>query len=297
MKQSIIIDGGLGRIITAIPALEKFIDQSPENQIFINTWSPIVYGNKKIKHAVLEHRMPGMFKLVQNTLISRPEPYFENEYLSQKIHLIDAWNRCINNSTDALDIPKIYLSNNEKNSLWNVRTSRKLIAFQPFGSSAYHTNTDVIDNSNRSLTTKMCKALLRRFQQEGFDVLFISDKPVEWATETRFISGLFPGPRELAGAVYQCDYFLGIDSAGQHIARCFNKPGSVIVGSTSAINITYPDHFNVFDLAPESCYQGLRISDTDLFIDEIENADIMDIPLTQMHEIIDNILDHIKTTT
>ena len=143
----------------------------------------------------------------------------------------------------------------------------------------------------------MSLLILKRLVQENYDVLFITDKQVPWNLDCTFIPGIFYGPRDLAGAIYQCDYFVGIDSAGQHIARCLRKPGTVVLGSTSAVNISYADFFNIIDTAPDASYKGLRISDEDLYIDEIENADIMDVPLQQLHGYIDNILNHIKTTT
>ena len=295
--RTLIIDGGLGRIITAIPALEKFVQENTNTTILVHGWAPVVYGNKILGPSVFDFKTKGNFERIRNTSISKPEPYYETAYINQQIHLIDAWNRCINNSTDALGIPKIYLSNNEKNNLWNVKTSKKLVAFQPFGSTAYHTNAGVVDNSNRSMSTLMSKLILKRLVQENYDVLLITDKQVPWNLDCTFIPGIFYGPRDLAGAIYQCDYFVGIDSAGQHIARCLRKPGTVVLGSTSAVNISYADFFNIIDTAPDASYKGLRISDEDLYLDEIENADIMDIPLQQLHGYIDSIINHIKTTT
>ena len=53
--------------------------------------------------------------------------------------------------------------------------------------------------------------------------------------------------RDWAAIIESADYFVGCDSVGQHMARALNKPGTVILGSTFAINITYPDHFQIIE--------------------------------------------------
>ena len=53
--------------------------------------------------------------------------------------------------------------------------------------------------------------------------------------------------RTWSAVIEAADYFVGVDSVGQHIARIFDKPGSVILGSTFAENITYSEHFNIVE--------------------------------------------------
>ena len=56
--------------------------------------------------------------------------------------------------------------------------------------------------------------------------------------------------RQWAAIIEAADYFIGCDSVGQHMARAFDKPGTVILGSTFAENITYPDHFQILQKTP-----------------------------------------------
>ena len=56
------------------------------------------------------------------------------------------------------------------------------------------------------------------------------------------------------------DYFIGCDSVGQHIARALNKPGAVIMGSTFAINTTYPNYFKIIERDTPKVYSPIRIS-------------------------------------
>jgi ADP-heptose:LPS heptosyltransferase len=56
------------------------------------------------------------------------------------------------------------------------------------------------------------------------------------------------------------DYFIGCDSVGQHMARAVNKPGTVILGSTFAINTSYPNYFNIIERDVPKVYSPIRIS-------------------------------------
>ena len=44
------------------------------------------------------------------------------------------------------------------------------------------------------------------------------------------------------------------------MARAMNKPGTVIVGSTFAINTTYPNFFNIVERDVQKKYSPIRIS-------------------------------------
>ena len=75
--------------------------------------------------------------------------------------------------------------------------------------------------------------------------------------------------RELAGVIRAADLFVGCDSVGQHIAKAFDKPAVVVVGSTFKENISYPEDkkFSVLDMG-----EGLRVYDPiRITIDEYTN--------------------------
>jgi len=57
------------------------------------------------------------------------------------------------------------------------------------------------------------------------------------------------------------NYFIGCDSSGQHIARSFDIPGTVILGSTFAENISYPDYFQILEKDELKTYSPIRITD------------------------------------
>ncbi len=90
------------------------------------------------------------------------------------------------------------------------------------------------------------------------------------------------------------DAFVGCDSIGQHIAHSFNKNTYVVLGSTFAENVSYPNNkqFNIFDFNKDKKeYSPIRI-----IVDECadrKNESTMNLTDTQIKQIADTILNGI----
>ena len=67
--------------------------------------------------------------------------------------------------------------------------------------------------------------------------------------------------RDWMGVISQVDYLVGCDSVGQHIARSVGTKGCVIMGGTDAVNMSYPDHFRIFQ-RKKPVYSPMRVSMT-----------------------------------
>lgn len=299
MTRTLIIDGGLGRVITAIPALEKYVDKYPDTIILIHMWIPILFGNKKLINNVYDPMSKGILNKIKYTKIYKPEPYYNSSYLQGKINLIDAWNQEINGDTESLNLPKIYLTSSELASMKFIRDNyyNKIIAFQPFGSSAIIQENNVIDNNYRSLNIKTTQHLVKVLRDEGYGIWLMGDKPIPFLSNDNFIGVGSQNIREVVALLAHCDYFLGIDSSGQHIARIFNIPGSIIMGGTNTINVTYPDHFNILNDQSDKTYMPYRIAEFDSYLAELDNSDIMELSDKDLHIMGKNILRHINKST
>lgn len=299
-EKTFIIDGGLGRVITAIPALEKYVSKNPNTNILVHGWLPIIFGNKilsKVAEDALQ--VKGTFDKIKKTTIVRPEPYFNNDYINGRISLMDAWNQEINGDKESMPIPNIYLRKDEIEQGAVIRKSyhRKVIAFQPFGSTADISANGVKDNTLRSLDAKTTQTIVKSLKQQGYGIWLMTDKNIPFLNGTDFINHYPQSIRDVASIIYNCDYFLGIDSSGQHIARVFNKPGSIIMGGTNTKNVTYPDHFNIINDVENKEYMPYRLTEFDWWLSETLNKDIMNFDDKKIKEISTNIVKHIKKTT
>jgi hypothetical protein len=72
------------------------------------------------------------------------------------------------------------------------------------------------------------------------------------------------------------DYFIGVDSVGQHFAKACEKPGTVILGATFAENISYSKHFQIFEKEGAKKYAPLRINSLECHLADRSNDVRMD---------------------
>jgi ADP-heptose:LPS heptosyltransferase len=289
MKYTIIIDGGLGRQICAIPALEKFVDKNPDTIIVTHFWTSIFWGNPKLTDKVYDVNTKGLYKLIKDTKIFKPEPYYNNRYLNEEIHLIDAFNEEINGDQEKLSHPKIYLSDKEIKEARKYRGTRPLICLQPFGSTAKFENNDIIDGTARSLPKNLTLKLIETLHKK-YDLVLFDDREISFIDRKKFIQTPPMDCRNWAALIANCNYFIGSDSAGQHIANSLNVPGLVFIGGTSAINTTYEGRLTVIKKSVQRKYMHYRLCDFDYWLAELENSNTLDFSENECKDITKNIL-------
>jgi hypothetical protein len=296
MKQTLLIDGGLGRNVCAIPALEKFVAQHPDATIISNFWTAVFWGNKKLQSSVFDASTKNLFKLIKDTKIKRIEPYYNSNFLNEKINLVQAFDEEINQQSENLK-PNLYLSYKELHEAKKVfNNGNKVIAFQPFGSSAVFCSNEIYDETARSLNLKMTVALLEAIINEGYRVLVFDDRRYPFFERKGVITITGTEYRSSMAFIAEADYFLGVDSSGQHIARAFEKPGAVFFGGTSNVNFGYPDWFTSITRPEYESreYPPIRVSEFDFWISNIANKDLLNFTEAEIPSICDLVLTDIK---
>ena len=299
MNKTLLIDGGIGRVICAIPALERFVQKNPETTIVTYGWTQLLWGNKLLTDKVFDNTTKGLFQRIRNTQIIKPEPYYNIDYINERTHLIAAFNQEINGDKDPIGLPKIYLSSTELTNAAQLRkytNGRKVIAFQPLGSTAKIDGETVIDTSVRSLNTETIKYLVSRLKRD-YALFLVTDQQIGFLSQDDFIPVVPSDVRGLAAILANCDYILAIDSSAQHIARCFNKPGTVIMGGTNSINVSYPDHFNILNDRSDKVYMPYRLAEFDWWLSELANDSVLDFTEKDLKILGKNILKHINMST
>ena len=306
MQKTVFINGGAGRMICALPALERFIKENPTGNIVTEAGLDFVWGNPILQDRTFDINTKGLFEnVIKHSECISPEPYREHDYFNQKISIAQAFDKLINGNVqvDYDYRPNLVLNKEEElNGLTVIAHARaehqktKTIVIQPFGrSSVNDTNLQIIaDFSTRSIEQITFFAIVRALR-EKYNVVSMTEFPVP-------NDDITINPKELtlrkwAGVIDSADYFIGCDSVGQHLAYSMNKPGSVILGSTYAVNVSYPNHFNIIEkegfikryspirLTEAGCYESDRLNDTALDFNDAETD-----------KIIKNIMTHIKQT-
>jgi len=258
MNKTFIINGGAGRVIGAIPALEKYHRLNPKDdfRVIVHGWESLYWS-----HPILQQRTIGVHQkdifdqYIKPRLVVCPEPYYQHDYYNQKISLAEAFDREINDTLDHsdLDKPNLYLSTYERNSVRRIieefkqqNNKSKVVVFQPYGSGMQISNGRPFDSTHRSLDSDDYLKMIEKLSQDSL-IFFFGPNELRHPGDqiTPNLAPFNPDLRMFMALISECDYFIGCDSVGQHMARSFNKPGSVFMGSTFDINVTYPKHFRI----------------------------------------------------
>lgn len=296
------IDGGAGRVIAAIPALKKFAKLNPtlDWSIIVNGWDALLWGIPELQDRTYSTDTKGVWDNIisQCDEIISPEPYRVPDYFNQKINLIQAFDREINKTSyhDDLELPRIILNKAEEkwasNTILDVKQQYKkdkTIVFQPFGRGARIDRGDVVDDGSRSLHPDAYISLVKKLANK-YNLIFFGEPQFQISTDT--YSAKLPQNTDLrmwASLIDAADYFVGCDSVGQHMARAFDKPGTVIFGSTFPINVSYPDWFNIIEKEGIKKYSPIRIAGLDSLLADRVNDRMMEWNETELTEIYQKI--------
>jgi hypothetical protein len=258
MNKTFIINGGAGRVICAIPALEKYHRLNPDDdfRVIVHGWESLYWS-----HPILQQRTIGVHQkdifeqYIKPREVVCPEPYYQYDYYNQKISLAEAFDRQINNTDDHGDLskPNLYLSSYERSSVKRIISEfkeqykkSKVVVFQPYGSGMQIINNRPYDSTHRSLDVDDYLYLLENINKDTL-VLYFGAPELRHPGDsiTPDLAKFNPDLRMYMSLIAECDYYVGCDSVGQHMARAFDKPGTIFMGSTFEKNVAYPDHFRI----------------------------------------------------
>ena len=171
---AIYIDGGAGRVIAAIPAIEKFAKLNPDNDfiVLIPGWDYLLWGNQILQDRAYGVDTKGIFDTqIKHRQLINLEPYRIYGYYNQKLSLSEAIDEELNLTEDHSDLspPRLYLQKQEEKiaaniiaEVKNLQKKQKTIIIQPFGRSARIDNGDIIDDSSRSIEPEVYLKLVEK---------------------------------------------------------------------------------------------------------------------------------------
>lgn len=305
MKHSVFIDGGAGRVITAIPALVKFVRkyQNDEVRIFVCGWDSLFWNHPVLQKHVFPIQNKGNWDYIKDSKRWFPEPYHNQYFIDGTCHLIHAFQMELGVIEEEGSMkPDLYVWSQERSKLLPMIQKTKqdsggkpIVVFQPYGSGMKVEGLKPIDSSNRSIDVDAYLEIVRDLSRDHC-IIFMGSKELEHPGDTYTIkvSNMNPDLRFWMTLIEQADYFIGVDSLGQHIAYTFDIPSTVVMGSTREQNVSYPN-FNLIrkpNRLPE--YAPLRIPGVDYEFAERQNDGIMDFTPTEVQGIIESIRNHVR---
>ena len=257
-NSAIFINGGAGRVIASIPALEKFQEENPDDDFVIvcEGGTDFFKGHQTLYARVYDHWHKGLFqdKLKERDLIT-PEPYRVWEYYNQMCSIAQAYDIAINNKgLRKLQKPRIRLNREEmifgKKLVDEVKEKTKkdkVLVFQPYGRTVHHENGMISDQSGRSFEAENAVSIVKKLSKK-FGVIHMAEFGIDFQkheVKDPVASPMGADLRHWCGIISNADYFLGCDSSGQHMVHALDKKCTVVIGSTFPINVSYPDDENI----------------------------------------------------
>ena len=306
-----IITGGAGRVVTSIPALEKYHRLNPNDdfKVIVHGWQDLYWSHPILQDRVFPANQKGNFEnYIRDSRVVAPEPYTLNSFFNQKKNLVESFDEIINNTDDHSDLVSenyLHTSIVEKHrtcelfsNYINNTKKNKVIVFQPFGSGVEIVNGAVIDRSNRSLTRESYYKIVKELSKIA-TVVYASMPQFRHPSDKTSITFDEHQPylRVLTSFIQQCDYYVGVCSVGQHVAKAFKKPGTILMGGTDERSFSYPDHFTILRKdGKEPVYSPWRLSDGDCEFADRSNEGIMDFTDEELQDICDHIKERVSGT-
>lgn len=305
MKKVVFINGGAGRVISSIPALEELDRRNELAGIVCEGGMEVFLGHPTLQDKAWDVNHKGLFEnLIKDNECVTPEPYRDYEYYNQRSSLQQSfYYQIVGERTPKNIKPTFVLSKSEEMSaigiLSQVRQQiqkEKTIVIQPFGRSSNMGPGVVFDPSSRSLEQATFIDLVGDLTKD-FNVIYMGEHKLDLVNLPLFQPQEQVPLRVWAAVIESADYFIGCDSVGQHLAYTFDKPGTIVCGSTFPVNITYPEHFNIVEKKDAiRHYSPIRIAGFASEEADRLNDTIMDFSKDELKQIIANIRAHIKKT-
>jgi hypothetical protein len=306
LNKTFVINGGAGRVIAAIPALEKFARLNLDNdfRVLIYGWESLYWSHPTLQQRTYSIGQKGVFdEFIKNSELCIPEPYNRRSYYTQQKSIAEAFDEEINLTNDHSDLgkPNLYVQQTEARAVESILNQKKqearkdkVIVFQPYGSGIAMLHNRPFDSSYRSLDVDDYLKVAKKLSEHALVVYFGPQEYIHPGDNFTFKPfDLNPDLRFWMTLISQCNYFVGCDSLGQHMARAFDKPGTVIMGSTFERNVTYADHFTIFRNGLTPTYSPIRIAGIDCEFADRVNDRLMMFTDEQLNSLADSVIEKI----
>ena len=282
------INGGAGRVVASIPALEKYAETHDDFIIVCEGGMNFYRGHPVLHKYAYDNWHKGLFedKIKDRDCIT-PEPYRQWHYYNQKCSLAQAFDIEINGLDEPRELPapNITLAKGEGiqgmqlvDEAISTTGKEKVIVIQPFGRGIMDTGGYMFDPTSRSFNLSDISTIINNLKKD-YCVIVMSEFPFQTEEGESKDSYIVPNIEDIriwASIIDRADHFLGCDSVGQHIAKAVGSTVTAVIGSTYPINISYPNDpkFDIIDLGEDRrTFSPIRLTMEDY--QDIQNDECM----------------------
>ena len=302
-SKAFFVNGGAGRVISSIPAFEKYAETNDDFIIVCEGGTDFYKGHPTLDGKAYDHWHKNLFQdQIKHRDCVSPEPYRNWYYYNQQCNLAQAYDMEINGLDEPRELPKPKIELNKMEvingynivqEIKSVTKKDKVIVIQPFGRSISQMGEFLADPSSRSMPLTGVCDIINQLKKD-YAVIIMSE--FHFSVEEDEENSRYPvarpqiaDMRQWAAVIDVADHFLGCDSMGQHMARALDKTATVVIGSTYPENISYPGHkdFDIIDVGDgRREYAPIRITQ-DERVDRY-NDQSMELDKNQIKQIVDS---------
>ena len=183
-SKAFFINGGAGRVICSIPALEKYAENNDDFVIVAEGGMNFFKGHPVLHKHAYDYWHKGLFedKLKMRDCVT-PEPYRMWHYYNQKCSLAQAYDMEINGLDEPRELPKPNIrvtktegikALNTLEQLKNNTGKDKAIVIQPFGRGVVNTDGFIFDPTSRSFNISDISAIINDLKKD-YTVIIMSE--------------------------------------------------------------------------------------------------------------------------
>lgn len=252
--KSVLINGGMGKNICAIPALEKYSESC--DRLNVITGHPDLFvGNEKFRIYHPDHSYLWEDVISQGEF-TVPEPYFIESYWRQEIHMIDGYNILLNGEVIRGDDGNLPIGNvmiypdeflDAKIFIDNLLTNsgkKKFVLCQPYGQAAMKKADVILDPTARSIREGDLRYIVDNLDPDVYVFLVGQIDLINleiFETKNRIGTAQMT-LRQIMALTAVANYIIGIDSLLMHLGWPLRKNGTILLGATYKENACYPQY-------------------------------------------------------
>lgn len=237
------IDGGAGKSVLATAVCESLKVAYPDREIVVVTgWPEVFLHNPNIYRVYKTGNFAYFYEDYvkdKDTIVMRTDPYHHNDFIHQKMHVIEVWCNLFGVKCVTL-IPRIYLTQRELiNCSASLDKKGPILLIQPFGGPEDPAN---LYSWARDIPPAFMQTLVNKLYLK-FDKVLHVKKEKQLSIENT--TPLTDNMRNLFCYIYLADKIIAIDSFVHHVAAAFNKTAAVAWISNSPVVFGHLAHKNI----------------------------------------------------
>lgn len=238
-KLAVFIDGGLGRVLCAIPALKE-LAKTNELKVLTGGWRYAYIGSGL---DVVNYGEPEMESTLDGFKIVKPEPYWNLGFREGKLNLVEAFYEEL-----GLTVPKdaVPYTPDLRQVGARIHSERPILMLQPHGSGG--------EADPRSMMRDEVSEVIEKYSKEY--AVFIIGTEVDFGFEPEKVQQIKDIPESaFIRYLQKADMIVSCDSCGLHLAAAGAIPHIAYLKTTSGIK-----YYKTTSKVVHPEYKGMRVN-------------------------------------